>query len=141
MPLKQLKDSQRQPKQGQVFPDDGLQDEQEVVDDPYLELEDQHHSSSPSSSEYHDEVGKKNEDIKDNLEVIEIENNKLDTDIIIKTGDKKQKKGLMGRDQIWKIQSQSSNHDLEHVGQKRKGAQIQEYKSSFLFFTSQLISF
>lgn len=83
----------------------GLQNEQleEVVDDPDLELEDQHCSSSPSGSEYHDKVGEENEDVEDNLEVTEIKNDKNNTEMIVKGGGKKQKKGLMGRDQIRKI--------------------------------------
>jgi hypothetical protein len=41
--------------------------------------------------------------------------------------DQIRKKGIVGRDQIQKIRSQMPSQAIEHVGQKRKAAQNQEY--------------
>lgn len=103
------------------FNNDGLQDGQEAVGsteaNPSLEdqLQVEHRSSSGSGSEY--------------LNSTESENDEPDTGVMAQSGGKKQKKGLMGRDQIRKIRShlpsEVSNSE-EHVGQKRKAAQNQE---------------
>ena len=102
------------------FNNDGLQDGQEAVGsteaNPSLEdqLQVEHCSSSGSGSEY--------------LNSTESENDEPDTGVMVQSGGKKQKKGLMGQDQIRKIQSHlpSEVSNSEHVGQKRKAAQNQE---------------
>ena len=113
---------------------DGLQDEQEAVADQ--NFEDPHRSSSASGSNY--EVGAESEDAE---EIFEIENHESDMVVMVKSGGKTQKKGLIGRDQIRKIHSHlSSEVSSEHVGQKRKAAQNQEYYFITFFFAPQLIS-
>ena len=114
--------------------DNGLQDEQEAVADQ--NFEDPHRSFSASGSDY--KVGAESEDAE---EIFEIENHESDMVVMVKSGGKKQKKGLIGRDQIRKICSHlSSEVSSEHVGQKRKAAQNQEYYFITFFFAPQLIS-
>ena len=112
------------------------QEEDEQEADADQNFEDKCHSSSASGSDY--KVSAESE------EIIGIKNDKPDMGIIIESGGKKQKKGLMGRNQIRKIcshlSSEPSEVNSEHVGQKRKAAPIQEfYFISFFFFASQLI--
>ena len=111
--------------------DDGLQDEWEA--DADQNFEDQRRSSSASGSDY--EVSAESE------EILEMGNDEPLADIIVESHGKKQKKGLMGRNEIRKIRSHlSSKVNSEHVGQKRKAAPNQEYYFISFFFAPQLIS-
>jgi hypothetical protein len=109
--------------------DDGLQDEREA--DADQNFEDQPRSSSASGSDY--EVSAESE------EILEIGNDEPLADIIVESRGKKQKKGLMGRNQIRKIRSHlSSEVNSEHVGQKRKAAPNQEYYFISFFFHASI---
>jgi hypothetical protein len=96
------------------YVDDGPDGLQEAVVDG-----DEHHSSSTSGSEY----GGDGPESEDSDEVVELENDE--------PVGKKQKKGLMGRDQIKKIRRQLSSEvttvNVEQVGQKRKSTKNQQY--------------
>jgi hypothetical protein len=115
--------------------DDGLQDRQEAVAEENIEDQLEYCSSSASGSEYgkdgQPEASAESED-----ELVELENDEPDDDepdvgIMVKSGGKKQKKGLVGRDQIRKIRNHLSSEvtEVEHVGQKRKATQNQGYYS------------